>query len=95
VCAGPGDTYVPVLPEFKRSRKLDRSIKKDRRAWVVVEGTFYGPELAEIDPKLPQWMQDRLKGTMTRYGHLNSCSTMIEVSRIVSVEVVSRDTPWQ
>ena len=90
-----GDTYVSVLPRLKKSKKLDRLIKKDRRAWVIVEGTFYGPELAEIDPKLPQWMQDRLKGTMKRYGHLNSCSTMIEVSRIVSVEAVSHDTPWQ
>lgn len=63
--AAPRDAYISAPSKFKRSKKLDSLIKKDRRAWVVVEGTFYGPDVAEIDPKLPQCMQERLKGTMT------------------------------
>jgi len=91
---GIGDAEVAVTPKFKRTRRLDGLLKKDRRAWVVVEGTFYGPELAQIDPHLPQWMKDKLKGTMTRYGHLGSYSTMIEVTNIISAEVVPPGMPW-
>lgn len=90
-----GDAEVAVTPKFKRNRHLDGLLKKNRRAWVVVEGTFYGPELAQIDPKLPQWMKDKLEGTMTRYGHLNSYATMIEITKIVSAEAVQPDTPWK
>jgi hypothetical protein len=86
---------VAVNPKFKRNRRLDGLLKRDRRAWVIVEGTFYGPELAPIDPKLPQWMKDRLKGTMTRYGHLCSYSTMMEVRTIINVEAVPPNTPWR
>jgi hypothetical protein len=94
-CAtGIGDAKVAFTPKFKRNRRLDGLLKKDRRAWVIVEGTFYGPELAQIDPKLPQWMKDKLKGTMTRYGHLGSYSNMIEVTKIISAETVPPATPW-
>jgi hypothetical protein len=64
---GMADAEVAVTPKFKSNRRLYGLLKKNRRAWVVAEGTFYGPELAQIDPKLPQWMKDKLKGTMTRY----------------------------
>jgi hypothetical protein len=89
-----GTADVAVTPKFKRSRRLDRQLQKTRRAWVVVEGTFYGPELAEVDPKLPQWMKDKLKGTMTRYGHLGAYSTQIEITKIITVEAVPAATPW-
>jgi hypothetical protein len=93
-CAkGPADAEVAGTPKFKRNRRLDGLLKKNRRAWVVVEGTFYGPELAQIDPKLPQWMKDKLNGTLTRYGHLGSYSTMIEVTKIISAEAVPPDIP--
>jgi hypothetical protein len=88
------DAGVAVTPKFKRNRRLDGLLNRDRRAWVIVEGTFHGPELAQIDPKLPQWMKDRLKGIMTRYGHLGSYSTMIEVTKIMRVEAVPPNTPW-
>jgi hypothetical protein len=94
-CAkGMADAEIAVTPKFKRNRRLDSLLKKYRRAWVVAEGTFYGPELAQIDPKLPQWMKDKLKGTMTRYGHLNSYASMIEVTKIIRAEPVPPDTPW-
>jgi hypothetical protein len=89
------DADVAVTPKFKRNRPLDGLLKQDRRAWVIVEGTFYGPELAQIDPKLPPWMKDKLKGTMSRYGHLGSYSTMIEVTKIIAVEAVPPNTPWE
>lgn len=88
------DADVAVTAKFKRNRRLDGLLRKDRRAWVIVEGTFHGPELAQIDPKLPQSMKDKLKGTTTRYGHLGSYSTMIEVTEIIRVEAVPPDTPW-
>ncbi len=45
------------------TKKLDRLVTKNRRAWVVVEGTFYGPEPAKIDPKLPDWLKQKLEGS--------------------------------
>jgi hypothetical protein len=91
---GMADAEVAVTPKFKPNRRLGSLLKKNRRAWVVAEGNFYGPELAQIDPKLPQWMQDKLKGTLTRYGHLGSYSTMIEITKIIRAEAVPPETPW-
>jgi hypothetical protein len=94
-CAkGMPDAEVAVTPRFKPNRRLYGLLKKTQRASVVVEGTFYGPELVQIDPKLPQWIKEKLNGTLTRYGHLGSYSTMIEVTRIITVEAVPPDTPW-
>jgi hypothetical protein len=93
-CAqGIREAELAATAKFKRNRRLDHLLKKNRRAWVVVEGTFYGPELAQIDPKLPQWMKNNLKGTMTRYGHLGSYSSMIEIIKVIRVDAVPADTP--
>jgi len=39
-------------------------------------------------------MQERLKGTMKRYGHLGSCAMMIEATKVEVVEGVPKETPW-
>jgi hypothetical protein len=57
-------TYVSEAPKLKKNGVLNHLLGKDGRAWVVVEGVFHGLESAEIDPKLPQWIKDRLTGTM-------------------------------
>jgi hypothetical protein len=87
------DAGVAVTSKYKNNRTLDRLLKHDRRAWVIVEGIFYGPEPVQVDPKLPQAIKDSLKGTMTHYGHLGAFSNMIEVTKIIKVEAVPPNTP--
>lgn len=41
-----------------------------------------------LDPKLPDWMKDRLKGSMERYGHRGSMEMMITVTKIVAAKEV-------
>jgi hypothetical protein len=45
-----------------------------------------GGEPLKIDPKLPDWLKDRFKGSSQRYGHLNTFEMMIEVVKVVSAQ---------
>ena len=76
------------------TKKLDRLVAKDRRAWVVVEGVFYGPEPAKIDPKLPDWLKQKLEGSPQKYGHQGAFDTMLQVTNVVRADHVSPDVPW-
>jgi hypothetical protein len=40
----------------------------------------------KVDPKLPDWLKDRFKGSYRRYGHLGSFEMMIEVVKVVSAQ---------
>jgi hypothetical protein len=68
---------------------LDMLAERDRRALVVFEGMFYGPEPIKIDPRLPAAIKKRLKGAKRRYGHMDSFETMIRVTSVKYVEAVS------
>jgi len=85
-------TYVDFSKlRDKFPKKLRQLEKTDRRALVVFEGIFYGPEPLEIDPELPQYLKDKLAGSKRRYGHMGSLETMIEVTRIENVEKIPSD----
>jgi hypothetical protein len=78
-----------------RLGKLNKLLKRDGRAYVVLEGTFYGPEPMEIDPKLPEWFKEKAKGgAVRRYGHLDMFETMIEVTAVRRVEAVPSTIAW-
>lgn len=85
-----GDPLVFVSPtavvEGKKER-LRRILRNHRQAEVVLEGVFRGPEMAEIDPKLPEPIKEKLKGSRLRFGHLGSFDMMIEVTKIIEAEV--------
>lgn len=66
-----------------KKTKLRQILRNDLQAEVVLEGVFRGPELAAIDPNLPAFMQEKLKGSRLRYGHLGSFDMMIEVTKIL------------
>jgi hypothetical protein len=78
-------TYVEFRPHAKGpTRKLDKIVARGRRAWVIFEGVFYGPELYEnVDPNLPPAIRERLEKSPRHYGHMDSMETMISVTRIV------------
>ena len=79
--------YVSFKPKVTGQMKaLRRIVEKKRYALVTVEGTMRGPEPVRVDPKLPDWLKDRFKGSTQRYGHLGSLEMMIEVKKIVSAK---------
>ena len=49
-----------------KKKQLRQTLRKDRQAQVVLEGVFRGPESAAIDPKLPDWMKEKLRGSKQR-----------------------------
>ena|SRR5712692_6145648 len=76
------------------TKKLDQIVAKDRRAWVILEGVFYGPEpFDKIDPNLPASIREKLKKSHKRYGHMGSFDTMINVTRVVETSKVPNDVP--
>jgi hypothetical protein len=76
------------------AKRLDHIAAKDRRAWVILEGIFYGPEpFDKIDPKLPTSIKEKLDKSHKRYGHMDSFDTMINVTRVVETSKVPNDVP--
>jgi hypothetical protein len=75
------------------AKRLDRIVAKDRQAWVILEGVFYGPEpYRNVDPQLPSSIRERLINSPRRYGHMDSFETMIEVTRVIkATEVPTQD----
>jgi hypothetical protein len=76
------------------AKRLDGISAKHPRAWVILEGVFYGPEpFDKIDPKLPASIKERLEKSHKRYGHMDSFDAMIEVTRVVEVIKMHGDAP--
>ena len=69
-------------------KTLRRIVGKKRYALVTVEGTMRGPEPMKVDPRLPDWLKDRVKDAPKRYGHLGSLEMMIEVGRVIEARDV-------
>jgi hypothetical protein len=93
-CRGGKDqTYVEFRPHAKGvTKRLDKLVAKGRRAWVILDGVFFGPELYKnVDPKLPPSIRERLEKSPRRYGHMDSLETMISVTRVVEASEVPAD----
>jgi hypothetical protein len=78
--------------------KLDRLVAKDRqkRAWVVVEGVFYGPEPykeTEIPANLPPTMKEQMRKSHKRYGYMDGFDNMIEITKVVEASAVAAEVP--
>ena len=77
--------------EFKRNvagqmKTLRRIVEKKHSALVTVEGMLHGDEPVRVDPKLPDWLKDRFKGSSRTYGHLGSFDIIIEVGKVVEAK---------
>jgi CRISPR/Cas system-associated endonuclease/helicase Cas3 len=102
-CAEVGEIAVKWPPRLTKTmkrtiRNLDRLVSKDshKRAWVVVEGVFYGPEAykdTEIPSNLPPAMKEQMKKSHKRYGYMNGLDNMIEITRVVEASRVDADVP--
>ena len=82
-----------LLPNLQFPERLRHLEKTDKRALVIFEGTFFGPEPLDVDPSLPQAIKDKLAGSKRRYGHLGSLESMLRVTRVEQVEKIPRDAP--
>lgn len=95
---GEGLTHVSFRDDTKGAlKKLDQLVVKDRRrrAWVVFEGVFYGPEPygEKVDPKLPGPLRERFEKAPRRYGHMDMFETEIEVTRVLQVAKIAGEVP--
>jgi len=80
-------TWVELALQSNRNKeKLRRLLDRSRRAYVLVEGEFFGPPLP--DPKLPESIR---KAYHPRYGHLGCCRTKLVVHAIREVKAAPAD----
>jgi hypothetical protein len=80
-------TWVEIDLRSKRNKeKLRRLLEHSRRAYVVVDGEFYGPPLP--DPKLPESIR---KSYHPGWGHLAAFKTKLVVHAIRDVRAVSTE----
>lgn len=87
---GEALTHVSFRQHVKGAvKRLDQIVAKDRQAWVILEGVFYGPEpYKNVDPRLPSSIREQLKRSHKHYGHMDSFKTMIEVTKIIEAAEV-------
>lgn len=92
---GQGLTDVEIRKNAKGViKKLDQLLVKEKRAWVVLEGVFYGPEVYQnVDPKLPPAIRERLEKSPRRYGHMDAFQSMIDVKKVIEASRVAADVP--
>jgi hypothetical protein len=92
---GQGLTDVEIRKDAKGAiKKLDQIFLKEKWAWVVLEGVFYGPEVYQnVDPKLPPAIRERLEKSPRRYGHMDTFQSMIDVTRVIEANKVAADVP--
>ncbi|HUL15445.1 MAG TPA: hypothetical protein VLV88_05575 [Terriglobales bacterium] len=77
-------TWVELaLRSLENKAELRKAIERSRRAYVVVEGEFYGPPLP--DPKLPEAVK---KDYHPGWGHLAAFKTKLVVHVIREVKAV-------
>jgi hypothetical protein len=71
-------------------KRLNKILTNGRRAEVILEGIFHGPEpFDHIDPRLPATVREAMRGSHQRYGHLGGFDMQIVVSRVIkAVEVL-------
>lgn len=76
-------------------KKLEKRLKSDRRAYVVLVGRFDG-RLREpsIPPRASEYVAKILRLSPTGYGHLIQYRFQFTPSSIEKVEPVQKDVPW-
>ncbi len=80
-------TWVELaLRSQKNKEKLRKMLDRSRRAYVVVEGEFYGPPVP--DPKLPEALR---KSYHPGWGHLAAFKTKLVVHAIREVKAAPTD----
>ncbi|MBZ5700770.1 MAG: hypothetical protein LAN84_02865 [Acidobacteriia bacterium] len=87
-CPDEGTWVELELRSNRNKGKLRKMLDHSRRAYVVVEGEFYGPPLP--DPKLPEAIR---KSYHPGWGHLAAFKTKLVVHAIRDVKAAPTETP--
>jgi len=85
-CPGNATWVELALRSQQNKEKLRKLLERSRRAYVVVEGEFYGPPLP--DPKLPDAVR---KQYHPGWGHLAAFRTKLVVRKIRDVKATAAD----
>jgi hypothetical protein len=86
-CPGEGTWVELELLSNQNKEKLRKMLDHSRRAYVVVEGEFYGPPLP--DPKLPETIR---KDYHPGWGHLAAFKTKLVIHAIRDVKPAPPNT---
>jgi hypothetical protein len=78
--------------------RLNAVVARDarKRAWVVLDGLYRGPEPykeSEIASNLPPAMREQMRKDHRRYGYMNCCEGIIEVTGVAKIDRVLPETP--
>ena len=82
-CSSEGTWVELELQSNQNKEKLRKMLDQSKRAYVVLEGEFYGPPLP--DPKLPETIR---KSYHPGWGHLAAFRTKLVVHAIRDVKAV-------
>ncbi len=74
--------------------QLDTLLSKDGRARIVALLEFDGPKKVTIPAGTPPGIADLMRGTNSRYGHMNAFTYRVVLLRIHHVESVGSSIPW-
>ena len=85
-CPKEGTWVELALRSPQNKEKLRKMLARSRRAFVVLEGEFYGPPVP--DPKLPEAIR---KSYHPGWGHLAAFRTKLVVHTILSVKAAPPD----
>ena len=101
-CVGQGEGDGAAIEDFRDCRanspssllrRLDRLLKKDRRAKVTMIGTFRGPKQVVIpDGTSPGWAKN-MQRVNSRWGHNDTFCCAFEPRILESVERVAAEEP--
>jgi hypothetical protein len=86
-CPGESTWVELALRSQENKEKLRKLLDRSRRAYVVIEGEFYGPPLP--DPKLPEAIK---KDYHPGWGHLAAFKTKLVVHVIRDVKAAPTPT---
>ncbi len=83
---GESSVWFELAPRVTgKLKQLRKTVNKKGYAFATVEGIVHGPEPIEIDPKLPEWIKEKYKGSVKKYGHMNAYDMEIIIDSIIEV----------
>jgi hypothetical protein len=88
-------TWVEFAKGVENTALLTKLMDEDRRAYVTLEGTLFGP--APLHPdflRLADQLSASYRTEGTTYGHMNAFRTKLVVTRVDAAARVPESTPW-
>lgn len=75
-------------------QRMDAILNTDGRAHIIAVLEFDGPKPVSIHAGTSDGLANVIRGTNSRYGHMNQFRTRVLLTKIISAEPVPASTPW-